>query len=103
MNRGMKKWAPYKSLNEQADYIHKMLYEKNKISRPIISNDEAENINDILINYHGQILTIEYFDDGYIYKINAPLYKIDSLNHRLYLDRISYLDFHDLVSLTNYD
>ena len=53
-DRGMKKWAPYKSLIEQDVYLNKMKKEKEKISKPIISSEEAENINEILTNYHGE-------------------------------------------------
>lgn len=99
MNRGMKKWAPYKSLNEQADFINKMYYEKHKIERPVISNEVAEEINYILMNYDNEILLITYFDDGYIYKINVPLYKIDITNRRLYLDRLSYIGFENILNI----
>ena len=77
MNRGMKKWAPYKSLNEQADFINKMYYEKHKIEKPKISSDVADDINEILTNYQNELLTITYFDDGYVYSIDARIYKID--------------------------
>ena len=51
--RGMKKWAPYKSLNEQEDYLNKLHKKQEKVERPRISSDEADNINEILVNYHG--------------------------------------------------
>ena len=54
----MKKWAPYKSLNEQADFINKMYYEKHKIERPKISSDVAQEINEILLTYNNEILQI---------------------------------------------
>ncbi len=101
MNRGMKKWAPFKSLNEQSDYINKMHYERNKISKPHISSDVAEEINDILINYHQQELKISYFDDGYVYDITSPIYKIDTINRRIYLNRTNYIDFVNLLGLEN--
>lgn len=99
MNRGMKKWAPYKSLNEQADFINKMYYEKHKKERPIISSEVAEEINYILMNYNNEILAITYYDDGYIYKINVPLYKIDITNRRLYVDRLSYIGFENIINI----
>ena len=49
--RGMKKWAPYKSLNEQDKYLKKVSDNNKKISKPQISSDEAEEINEILVNY----------------------------------------------------
>ena len=48
--RGMKKWAPYKSLNEQEDYLKKLHKKQEKVERPSISSDEADNINEILVN-----------------------------------------------------
>jgi hypothetical protein len=100
MNRGMKKWAPYKSLNEQADFINKMYYEKHKIERPKISNEVAEDINYILLNYNNEDeLKITYYDDGYVYTIIKIIYKIDVNNKRLYLDRTSYISFENLLNL----
>ena len=101
MNRGMKKWAPYKSLNEQYDYISKMLYEKNKCEKPKISMETAEEINEILVNYHKQDLKITYYEDGYVFDLIAPIFKIDVLNKRLYLDRTSFIDFSNLLNLEN--
>ena len=100
MNRGMKKWAPYKSLNEQADFINKMYYEKHKMERPKISSDVAQEINEILLTYNNEILQITYYDDGYIFKIESAIYKIDINNRRLYLDRTSYIGFENLLNLT---
>ena len=50
----MKKWAPYKSLNEQEDYLKKLHNKQEKVERPSLSSDEADNINEILVNYHGE-------------------------------------------------
>ena len=103
MNRGMKKWAPYKSLNEQADFINKMYYEKHKIEKPKISSDVADDINEILTNYQNELLTITYFDDGYVYSIDAHIYRIDIINNRIYLDRTSYIGFENLCNLSRVD
>jgi hypothetical protein len=40
--RGMKKWAPYKSLPEQEKYLRKLKEDQEKVSRPVMSSDEAE-------------------------------------------------------------
>ena len=99
-DRGMKKWAPYKSLNEQADFIKKMYYDKHKIERPKISNEVAEEINNILANYNNEILQITYYEDGYVYTIENSIYKIDIINKRIYLDRTSFIGFENLLNLT---
>ena len=45
--RGMKKWAPYKSLIEQEKYLKKAHQDNEVIARPVISSDEAEEKNEI--------------------------------------------------------
>ncbi len=84
-DRGMKKWAPYSSLIEQSTCLEKMRYEKNKIEKPKISNEEAEIINSILSSYNKEDVIITYFYDGYIYKISTVIKRIDILNKTLIL------------------
>ena len=44
-DRGMKKWAPYKSLIEQEVFINKMRVNKSKIEKPILCDEEMDKIN----------------------------------------------------------
>ena len=43
--RGIKKWAPYKSLPEHDPKIIEMRKNRNKIEKPTLSDDEIEKIN----------------------------------------------------------
>ena len=83
--RGMKKWAPYKSLNEQENYLNKLHQNQNKVERPRISSDEADNINEILVNYHGEELLIEYWRNEKINTASSVLSKIDPVNKKIVL------------------
>ena len=47
-DRGMMKWAAYKSLNRQSDFIAKTLYEQGKKEKPLISEERAEKIDALL-------------------------------------------------------
>ena len=85
-DRGMKKWAPYSSLIEQSTVLEKMYYEKHKTSKPTISNERAEKINRIFMNYQGQELNIKYFYDGYVYNLVTRLKRIDTLNRKVILE-----------------
>ena len=85
-DRGMKKWAPFSSLIEQSKCLEEMRYEKNKIEKPRISNEVAQKINAILVNYHGQEVTIEYFYNGYIYKIKTVIKYINKTQRKLILE-----------------
>ena len=78
--RGMKKWAPYKSLNEQQNYLDKLHEKQEKAERPRISSDEAENINEILVNYHGEELVISYWRNNKLCTVSTVLRQSNLLN-----------------------
>ena len=97
--RGMKKWAPYKSLIEQEKYLKKASQKNEKQERPQISSDEAENINEILVNYHGEELEITYWRNDKINTISSILVKIDPENKKIVLPERRTIYFKELISL----
>ena len=97
--RGMKKWAPYKSLNEQEDYLKKLHQKQEKAERPRISSDEAENINEILVNYHGEELLIEYWRNDKLYAVSSILSKIDPINKKIVLPLKKTIYFNELIRI----
>ncbi len=102
-DRGMKKWAPYKSLPEHDPKIIEMRKERNKIERPVISNEVAEEINEVLTNYHGQVLTVKYFKSGYIKFVDSKIIKIDIYNRVLVLEENLKINFIDVLYLKEKD
>ena len=97
--RGMKKWAPYKSLIEQEKYLKKAKENNDKQVRPQISSDEAEIINDILINYQGEELLIVYWRNDKINTVSSALIKIDADNKKIVLPERRTIYFRELISL----
>lgn len=97
-DRGMKKWAPYSSLIEQSTCLEKMRYQKNKIEKPILSEDEIEHINQILTSYNGEDVEISYFFDGYIYTIVTKIKRIDIYNKKL-IFKDGYLPFDAILNI----
>ena len=97
--RGMKKWAPYKSLNEQEDYLKKLHNKQEKIERPSISSDEADNINEILVNYHGEELLIEYWRNDKLNTVSSILSKIDPVNKKIVLPLRKTIYFSELIRI----
>ena len=97
--RGMKKWAPYKSLNEQENYLNKLHQNQNKVEKPKISSDEADNINEILVNYHGEELIITYWRNDKINTVSSILKKIDPINKKIVLPERKTIYFNELISL----
>ncbi len=86
LERGMVKWAPYKSLVEQATYLAKMRNEKNKVDKPRISSDQADDINRILTEYSGERVYAKYWKNGYIYEVYGQIDKIETYERYIVVD-----------------
>ena len=98
--RGMKKWAPYKSLNEQENYLNKLHTDNEKVEKPQISSDVAEEINEILTNYQGEELEITYWRNYKIITITSSLKKIDGENKKIVLPERKTICFNEVVGLS---
>ena len=97
--RGMKKWAPYKSLVEQEKYLKKAHEDNNKQVRPVMSSDEAEEINEILVNYQGEELVITYWRNEKINEVATTIKKIDPINKKIVLPDRKTISFSELIKL----
>ncbi|MCQ2796987.1 MAG: YolD-like family protein [Bacilli bacterium] len=97
-DRGMKKWAPYKSLIEQDDFMKNMRVQKKRIQKPKVCEEKAQEINDLLVNYDGQVIVMEYFVDGFIEKIEGIIRYISNEFKCLYIDCTRY-EFKNIVGL----
>ena len=97
--RGMKKWAPYKSLNEQENHLNKLHKNNEKVEKPRISSDAAEEINEILVNYRGEELLITFYRNEKIQSITSTIKKIDVENKKIVLIDRKTIYFAELVGL----
>ncbi len=98
-DRGMLKWAPYKSLERQADCLAKLEYERNKVPCPRMSVDKAEEINEILTYHLDELLVIKYWHNGYIYTIHGKIKEISTLERLIRIDDVE-IPFKHLTSVT---
>ena len=98
-DRGLKKWAPYKTLEDQWSTLDKLYKSEEKIEKPLISNEVAEEINEKLVNYHGQELEFYYYKNGRILKEKSTIKKIDAFNRKLILDNNFIIYLKDLIGL----
>ena len=98
-DRGIKKWAPYKSLVEQDFSLKGHKEEEEKIEKPLISTEFAEEINEILVNYHGELLNIKYFRNGKIYEVTDRVKHIDQYEKKLVLFSKKIIMLVEIVSI----
>ena len=95
----MKKWAPYSSLIEQATCLEEMKYQRNKIAKPILTEDRKEKINYVLQSYQkGETIKIKFYNDGYLYEIETTIKRIDLENRILVLEN-GKLRFENLIDI----
>ena len=102
-DRGIKKWNPYRTLNEQDFTLAEHKNKEEKIEKPTISTEFAEEINEILVNYHGEILEIEYYKNGRIIKVKGTLKKIDPYERKIILSTKKIIMLSDITSIIRSD
>ena len=98
-DRGMMKWAPYQSLIEQSTYLAEMRRERQKVPKPLISSDRAEEINEILCTYEGETILVKVWENGFLSDLEGIISKIDPFNRQIEVaeKRISFSSIINLV------
>ena len=75
--RGMKKWAPYASLIEQKGTITRMKQTRTTINKPLLSQEQAMQINDLLFKIQQKTAKIDYFMDGTLHTVEGLVKKVN--------------------------
>ncbi|MCD8891017.1 YolD-like family protein [Staphylococcus nepalensis] len=85
--RGIVKWAAFKTLPEQYEQLEQYIQDQNKIDKPILSDDQLSELNDTLVfkMFHDPVITVSYYEDGYIKNIEGYIHKVDNYERLLYL------------------
>ncbi|RWS40089.1 YolD-like family protein [Bacillus mycoides] len=80
--RGMVKWTPFAAMPEQFAGIREIIKEKNKITRPILTPEEKELIENLLLCslLSEEEILITYYEDGYLLTNYMTVTDIDPLN-----------------------
>ncbi len=98
-DRGMKKWAPYKTLEDQWSTLDNLYKSEEKVEKPLISNEVADEINGKLVNYQGQEYEFYYYKNGKILKEKSTIKKIDAFNRNLLLTNGIKISLRDLIGI----
>lgn len=88
IDRGMIKWEPFNAVIPSKAVIKSLTHEKERIRKPNLSEDQIKEIeNSILEAFNLDIeVTLSYYQNGYIYKLNSKIKKIDSLSRKIYFN-----------------
>lgn len=104
-DRGLVKWAPFKSVPWDG---YKKIYEDDrKIKRPTLDEDELEIINYRLTESleSNSTLIFSLYKDGFIINKTGIVSKIDSYQRKIHIKDVdgyvAFLRFEDIVGVEN--
>ena len=88
INRDIIKWQPYDSLVSSQKMINSIVNEKAKINKPILSSDQLNQLNDLIIEYfYEQInIIIKYYKNNNIYKTAGIIIDLNQSNKTITLN-----------------
>ncbi len=109
MGRGMIKWAPFATLPEQFETIQQYIIDQNKITRPVLSDDQLAELNIRLHEalQYAQPVEVKFYNNGFVDSVRLTIYRIDAINYEIdgYVynqqqrQTISIFDIFDIVLL----
>ncbi|CAC8225479.1 YolD-like family protein [Staphylococcus aureus] len=109
MGRGMIKWAPFATLPEQFETIQQYIIDQNKITRPVLSDDQLAALNIRLHEalQYAQPVEVKFYNNGFVDSVRLTIYRIDAINYEIdgYVynqqqrQKISIFDILDIVLL----
>lgn len=104
-DRGIIKWAPFDALVGFNSYLSEMIYEKEKISKPVLLEDKLEELDFILSEaFKNKLeLQIEYFENGYIKTMYDHIKKIDYTFKEIKLNSNIIISIYNIIDLIIYD
>lgn len=103
LDRGIIKWAPFNSVAPSKEIINKLTLEKQKISKPILSEEQLNALQKGLFEaYNNEIKTkIEYYKNGNILKEIAIIKVLDLSHERIILTNNKIIYFNQIIKITN--
>ncbi|MFA5471483.1 MAG: YolD-like family protein [Acholeplasmataceae bacterium] len=101
VDRGIIKWAPFDALVGYSSLLSELRYKLGKKERPILSDDQYEELNRKLnFAFHHKIdIEVEYYMDGYIKSSYGMIKKLDFIHKLIILSTYEKIDSTSIVSL----
>lgn len=95
------RWAPFSPVIDGEDAITEILKQKNRLAKPILSEEMLENIEESIINSYKNKITIKlkHYNNGQIKEITGIITKLDSINKKIILDNTISLYFSNIVEI----
>lgn len=85
VGRGMIKWVPFATLPEQFETIQQYIIDQNKITRPVLSDDQLAELNIRLHEalQYAQPVEVKFYNNGFVDSVRLTIYRIDAINYEI--------------------
>lgn len=101
IKRELVKWQPFNAVIPSHYMIQNVLKNKNKIIKPILSEDQLNNLEKKIIEAYTlqDEITIKIYQNGHFFYQKGKITNIDQINHKLFLNNHRHLYFAQIIEI----
>lgn len=102
VDRGIIKWAPFDALVGYGAMIREMKLRLGKKDKPLLSEDQYDELNQkLMLAFHQDLeISVAYFEDGYIKTTWGKVKKIDHVNQVIILNPFERIKANSITEIT---
>lgn len=102
VDRGIIKWAPFDALVGYGAMIREMKLRLGKKDKPLLSDDQYDELNQkLILAFHQDLeVSIIYFEDGYSKTTWGKIKKIDHVNQMIILNPFERIKANAILEIT---
>lgn len=103
LDRGIIKWAPFNSVTPSKELISRLDKEKQKINKPVLSEEQLEYLQKELFEAYNNELepTIKYYKNGIIFNEKSKIKVLDLCHNRIILNTNKIIYFNQIIKIIN--
>lgn len=93
------KWAPFNSIMDGKIIVNQIIKENNKISKPVLSDDQLNTLNNNIIESYNNksLININYYSNGNIFNIKVIINFID-INNKYLIIKTKKIYFSQIIN-----
>ncbi len=93
------KWTPFNSIMDGKIIINQIIKENNKISKPVLSDDQLNTLNNNIIESYNNksLININYYSNGNIFNIKGIINFID-INNKYLIIKTKKIYFSQIIN-----
>lgn len=100
-DRGIVKWAPFNSVINGNQLLDEINYERNRISKPILSEEQIADLEENIITAYSErsIINLYFYKNGCINIINGQITKLDPVNKIITINNKTRIYFNNIINI----